>query len=102
MAVACDNASYERRPVEWQLPKIWIISAVLGILLAAGTWVIRGTLFLPDGGRTGEIVFLEIALTENWLIIVTMGGATQPSLLLVIAIAGVDVLATCFCLSGWF
>ncbi|OQD74728.1 hypothetical protein PENANT_c166G06650 [Penicillium antarcticum] len=87
MAVACDNASYERRPVEWQLPKIWIISAVLGILLAAGTW---------------EIVFLEIALTENWLIIVTMGGATQPSLLLVIAIAGVDVLATCFCLSGWF
>ncbi|KAJ6060619.1 hypothetical protein N7444_002473 [Penicillium canescens] len=108
VAVAYDNASYERRPVEWQLPKIWVISVILGILLALGTWVIRGTLFLPNGGfiqnwgSIQEIVFLEVALTENWLIFVTRGGAVWPSLPLITAIAGVDALATCFCLFGWF
>ncbi|KAJ5982234.1 hypothetical protein N7451_012334 [Penicillium sp. IBT 35674x] len=108
VAVAYDNASHEHRPVQWQLPKIWIISVILGILLAAGTWVIRGTLFLSNGGfiqnwgSIQEIIFLEVALTENWLIFVTRGGKTWPSLPLVMAIAGVDVLATCFCLFGWF
>jgi len=107
VAVAYDNAHSEARPVEWQLPKIWIISVVLGILLALGTWVIRGTLYLPNGGivqnfgNTQEILFLEVALTENWLIFVTRGGKTLPSWQLVGAILGVDALATIFCLFGW-
>jgi H+-transporting ATPase len=93
--------------VEWQLPKIWVISVILGILLALGTWVIRGTLFLPNGGiiqnfgSVQEILFLEIALTENWLIFVTRGGKTWPSFQLVAAIFAVDVMATLFCIFGW-
>ena len=108
VAVAYDNASYEQRPVEWQIPKIWVISVVLGVLLTLGTWVIRGTLFLPNGGviqnwgSIQEVLFLEIALTENWLIFVTRGFDTWPSFQLVAAIAGVDALATIFCLFGWF
>ncbi|KAJ5965312.1 hypothetical protein N7481_012026 [Penicillium waksmanii] len=107
IAVAYDNAHFEARPVEWQLPKIWVISIVLGILLAAATWIIRGTLFLENGGiiqnfgSPQEILFLEIALTENWLIFVTRGGKTWPSWQLVIAIFVVDVLATLFCVFGW-
>jgi len=93
--------------VEWQLPKIWVISVILGILLALGTWVIRGTMFLPNGGiiqnfgSVQEILFLEIALTENWLIFVTRGGKTWPSFQLVGAIFAVDVMATLFCVFGW-
>lgn len=108
VAVAYDNASFELRPVEWQLPKIWFISVILGILLALGTWTIRGTLFLPSGGiiqnwgSIQEVIFLEVALTENWLIFVTRGGDTLPSIPLVGAILGVDILATIFCLFGWF
>jgi len=107
VAVAYDNAHYEPRPVEWQLPKIWIISVILGIMLAMGTWIIRGTLFLPDGGivqnfgNIQEILFLEVSLTENWLIFVTRGGNTTPSWQLVGAILGVDALATLFCIFGW-
>ncbi|KAI1172265.1 E1-E2 ATPase-domain-containing protein [Nemania sp. FL0916] len=107
VAVAYDNAHVEPRPVEWQLKKIWVISIVLGGLLAAGTWIIRGTLFLRNGGiienfgSIQEILFLEVALTENWLIFVTRGGQTWPSWQLVGAIFGVDVLATLFCLFGW-
>lgn len=107
VAVAYDHASFELRPVEWQLPKIWFISVLLGLLLAMGTWVVRGTLFLPSGGivqnwgSIQEILFLEVALTENWLIFVTRGAETWPSLTLVVAIAGVDALATIFCLFGW-
>jgi H+-transporting ATPase len=107
VAVAYDNAYSDERPVEWQLPKIWVISVILGILLALGTWVIRGTLFLPNGGiiqnfgSPQEIIFLEVALTENWLIFVTRGGKTFPSFQLVAAILGVDAIATLFCLFGW-
>ncbi|PSN60226.1 plasma-membrane proton-e [Corynespora cassiicola Philippines] len=107
VAVAYDNAHSEQRPVEWQLPKIWVISVILGILLALATWVIRGAMFLPNGGfvqnfgSVQEILFLEVALTENWLIFVTRGGKTWPSFQLVAAILGVDALATIFCLFGW-
>ncbi|TAQ83906.1 hypothetical protein B7494_g7772 [Chlorociboria aeruginascens] len=107
IAVAYDNAHFEPRPVEWQLPKIWIISVILGALLAVGTWIIRGALFLPNGGiienfgNVQGILFLEVSLTENWLIFVTRGGNTWPSWELVGAIFGVDVLATLFCVFGW-
>jgi H+-transporting ATPase len=107
IAVAYDNAHFEQRPVEWQLPKIWIISVILGFLLALGTWVIRGAMFLPNGGLIENfgsvqgILFLEVSLTENWLIFVTRGGETWPSWQLVAAIFGVDVIATLFCLFGW-
>lgn len=107
IAVAYDNAHYEARPVEWQLPKIWIISVTLGALLALGTWVVRGAMFLPNGGliqnfgNVQEILFLEISLTENWLIFVTRGGVTWPSWQLIGAIFGVDVLSTLFCVFGW-
>jgi H+-transporting ATPase len=108
IAVAYDNAHFERRPVEWQLPKIWIISTVLGTLLAIGTWILRGTLFLPNGGiiqnhgGVQEMLFLEVSLTENWLIFVTRGFETLPNWQLVAAIGGVDILATLFCVFGWF
>jgi len=107
IAVAYDNAHFEPRPVEWQLPKIWIISVVLGILLALATWVIRGALFIPNGGFVENfgniqgILFLEISLTENWLIFVTRGGNTWPSWKLVGAIFVVDVISTLFCVFGW-
>jgi H+-transporting ATPase len=107
IAVAYDNAHFEARPVEWQLPKIWVISVILGVLLAAATWIVRASLFLSNGGiiqnwgSPQEILFLEVALTENWLIFVTRGGKTWPSWQLVIAIFVVDVLATLFAVFGW-
>jgi H+-transporting ATPase len=107
VAVAYDNAHSEARPVEWQLPKIWIISVVLGVLLAIATWIVRGSMYLPNGGIVQNygsiqpILFLEISLTENWLIFVTRGGKTWPSWQLVGAIFGVDVIATLFCVFGW-
>lgn len=112
IAIAYDNAPHARAPVEWQLPKIWIISVVLGLLLAGGTWIARATLFLNGGGmiqnfgNTQELLFLEVSLTENWLIFVTrLGGGessiTLPSWQLVGAVAAVDVIATIFALFGW-
>lgn len=107
VAVAYDNAHSEQRPVEWQLPKIWIISVILGVELALATWIVRGSMYVPNGGivqnwgNVQEVLFLEVALTENWLIFVTRGGATFPSWQLIMAIGGVDALATIFCIFGW-
>lgn len=70
IAIAYDNAPYASDPVEWQLPRIWIVSTILGMLLAGATWILRGTLFLPSGGiiqnwgSVQEILFLEVSLTE--------------------------------------
>lgn len=107
IAIAYDNAHFEARPVEWQLPKIWVISCVLGFLLAIATWIVRGSLFVPSGGiiqnygSPQEILFLEVSLTENWLIFVTRGAKTWPSWQLVGAIGGVDVISTLFSVFGW-
>jgi hypothetical protein len=30
IAIAYDRAPYARQPVEWQLPKVWIISTIMG------------------------------------------------------------------------
>ena len=55
-----------------------------------------------------EILFLEVALTESWVILITRlatgpdsGGFVWPSWQLVGAILGVDILATIFALFGW-
>ena len=107
IAVAYDNAHYEPRPVEWQLPKIWVISCVLGVLLALSTWIMRGSIYLPNGGMVqnfGNIqlmLFLQVSLVENWLIFVTRGGMTYPSWKLVGAIFVVDILSSLFCIFGW-
>ncbi|ETW74592.1 P-type ATPase [Heterobasidion irregulare TC 32-1] len=114
IAIAYDNAPFERKPVDWQLPKVWIISTIMGILLAAGTWIVRGTLFLKSGGivqnfgSVQEVLFLEVALTESWIILITRlsqgpdsGPFVWPSWQLLAAVFGVDVLATIFALFGW-
>ncbi|KAH9916515.1 uncharacterized protein B0H18DRAFT_1138582 [Fomitopsis serialis] len=114
IAIAYDNAPHERKPVDWQLPKVWIISTIMGLLLAVGTWIIRGTLFLHNGGviqnfgSVQEVLFLEVALTESWVILITRmaqgpdsGPFVWPSWQLVGAILGVDALATIFALFGW-
>ncbi|ODN73166.1 plasma-membrane proton-efflux P-type ATPase [Cryptococcus amylolentus CBS 6039] len=113
IAIAYDRAPYAHQPVEWQLPKVWIISTVMGLLLAAGTWIIRGTLYLENGGiiqnfgSVQEIIFLEVALTESWVIFITRLAQEPgtpnvfPSFQLIVAVIGVDILATMFALFGW-
>ena len=60
VAIAYDNAYSDPEPVEWQLPKIWVVSVIMGILLALGTWVIRGTMFLPNGGIVQNLSLIHI------------------------------------------
>ncbi|CAJ2509798.1 Uu.00g056980.m01.CDS01 [Anthostomella pinea] len=96
IAVAYDTAHFEKRPVEWQLPKIWIISVVLGSLLALDTWVLRGTLY-PEPRRHPRDHF-----PPGELLFVTRGFEITQSWQLVSAIFGVDVLATLFAGFSWF
>ncbi|KAJ3161667.1 hypothetical protein HDU86_006437 [Geranomyces michiganensis] len=114
IAIAYDRAPFAQEPVQWNLPKVWVISTVIGLLLAAATWIVRGTLLLTDNpgiiadhGSVQEILFLEVALTESWVIFITRlnqgkGEAfVWPSWQLIGAVLGVDILATFFCAYGW-
>lgn len=112
LAIAYDNAPYSPRPVKWNLPKLWGMSVLLGIVLAIGTWITLTTMFTHGGGiiqnfgHIDSILFLQISLSENWLIFITRANgpfwSSIPSWELAGAVAIVDILATLFCVFGWF
>ncbi|RJE16967.1 Plasma membrane, partial [Aspergillus sclerotialis] len=54
LAIAYDNAPYSKTPVKWNLPNLWGMSIVLGVILAAGTWIALSTMIA--GGEDGGIV----------------------------------------------
>ena len=114
LAIAYDNAPFSRSPVKWNLPKLWGTAVLLGVILAAGTWITLTTMLF--GGSNGgivqnfgsydQVIFLQISLTENWLIFITRAKgpfwSSIPSWQLTGAILVVDVIATLFCFFGWF
>ncbi|PBP23941.1 plasma membrane ATPase [Diplocarpon rosae] len=114
LAIAYDNAPFSKAPVKWNLPKLWGMSVLLGIVLAVGTWITLTTMIargenggiVQNFGNLDAVVFLEISLTENWLIFITRANgpfwSSLPSWQLAGAILIVDILATLFTLFGWF
>ncbi|KAJ9654846.1 plasma membrane H+-ATPase [Neophaeococcomyces mojaviensis] len=114
LAIAYDNAPYSRSPVKWNLPKLWGMSIILGIILAAGSWIALTTVFvggddrgiIQNFGNMDALLFLQISLSENWLIFITRAKgpfwSSIPSWQLCSAIFLVDILATLFCVFGWF
>lgn len=112
LAIAYDNAPYDPEPVKWNLPRLWGMSIVLGVILAVGTWITLTTMFMSKGGIVQNfggldgILFLQISLTENWLIFITRANgpfwSSIPSWQLSGAVLIVDIIATCFTLFGWW
>ena len=120
LAIAYDNAPFSKTPVKWNLPRLWGMSIVLGIVLALGTWIALTTLLasgiaddqyvsggiVQNFGVRDEVLFLQISLSENWLIFITRADGpfwnSIPSWQLTGAILVVDIVATFFCLFGFF
>ncbi|KAK9376028.1 uncharacterized protein V1513DRAFT_423959 [Lipomyces chichibuensis] len=115
LAIAYDNAPYSLKPVKWNLPKLWGMSVVLGVILAIGTWITLTSMFthgthgrgiIQNFGVIDEVLFLQISLTENWLIFITRANgpfwSSIPSWQLSGAVFIVDIIATLFCIFGWF
>ncbi|CCE79394.1 Piso0_001454 [Millerozyma farinosa CBS 7064] len=112
LAIAYDNAPFDPNPVKWNTPRLWGMSIILGIILAIGTWITLTTMFMKKGGIIQNfggldgVLFLQISLTENWLIFVTRAQgpfwSSIPSWQLAGAVFIVDIIATCFTLFGWW
>lgn len=112
LAIAYDNAPYSPKPVKWNLPRLWGMSIIMGIILAVGTWITLTTMFVPKGGiiqnfgSIDGVLFLQISLTENWLIFITRAAgpfwSSIPSWQLSGAVFIVDIIATMFTLFGWW
>ncbi|KAH3901727.1 probable Plasma membrane ATPase 1 [Saccharomycodes ludwigii] len=112
LAIAYDNAPYSQKPVKWNLPRLWGMSIILGIILAVGSWITLTTMFVSKGGiiqnfgSIDGVLFLEISLTENWLIFITRAvgpfWSSIPSWQLSGAVLAVDIIATMFTLFGWW
>lgn len=112
LAIAYDRAPYSLTPVKWNLPKLWGMSILLGVVLAIGSWVTLTTMLTPGGGivqnfgQRDSVMFLQIALSQNWLIFITRANgpfySSLPSWELTAAVGLVDIIATLFCVFGWF
>ncbi|KAJ5103877.1 hypothetical protein N7532_004406 [Penicillium argentinense] len=115
LAIAYDRAPYAFSPVNWNQPKLWGISVILGGILAGGTWIAFGTMLLrgesagisQNYGARDPVLFLEISLTQNWLIFITRQSdgpfwPNRPSLQLFLAVLAVDVTATLMVAFGAF
>lgn len=112
LAIAYDNATYSSRPTQWRIPALWGTSILLGVFLAIGTWIIFATTFISGTGIVAshagveEILFLEISLTQNWLIFITRCDGpfwmSMPSFQLLGAVLAVDIAATLIAAFGWF
>ena len=113
LAIAYDRAPYSKSPVKWNLPVMWGTAVILGTILALGSWICLISIMATHGhgiiagkGIQDSILFLEIVLTENWLILITRAGGqpfwtSTPSWQLTLAVLLVDILATLMCLFGW-
>ena len=113
LAIAYDNATYSSRPTQWRLTNLWGTSVILGIVLMIGSWVAYGLTMLGPNrgiitslGNAQAILFLEISLTQNWLIFITRCDgpfwASRPSWQLAGAVFVVDIIATVIAYFGWF
>ncbi|KAJ3277812.1 plasma membrane H+-ATPase, partial [Borealophlyctis nickersoniae] len=104
---AYDRAKASESPVSWNLRSVMGTSAVLALGLAAFTFVLHTTTLVAPGesGETEPVVFLEIALTQNWLLFSTRTKGPfykdRPSLYLFLAVLVVDVVATLMSCFGW-
>ena len=117
LAIAYDKAPFSRTPVKWNLPKLWGISIIMGLILAGASFiclttmmqapveydVVRGGI-AEDAGKRDSILFLQITLSENWLIFITRAKGpfwtSWPSWQLISAVLTVDAVATLFCIFG--
>ncbi|RKP12814.1 plasma membrane ATPase [Piptocephalis cylindrospora] len=108
LTIAYDRAPYSEHPVNWNVPGLMGLSFAISIVLVIGTWIIHTATLVADDlkDHTNSIVFLEIVLTQNWLIFSTRTkGAFYsylPSWELVLAVFVVDVIATLMAGFGWF
>ena len=106
LMIAYDNAPYSQSPVRWNLPKIWGIATLLGLILALGTIFLAIMIAPPSTRALQSALFLEICLTQSWTIFITRAAGRNwrrfPSWQLVLAVVIVNVLATVICAFGWF
>jgi len=109
LTIAYDRAEIHPDPLGWNLPKMLFHSFTIACCLIAGTFVMHTIALNTDifSFHWQPAVFLEIALTQNWMIFSTRTQATAfykyyPSPYLVLAVFCVDILSSCFAGFGWF
>lgn len=113
LAIAYDNAPFSISPVKWNQPKLWGIAIIMGAILAGASWIAFGTMLLHGAsggvvqnfGDRDSVMFVEITLTQSWLIFVTRRNdgplrKNLPSLQLSVAVFVVDIVATVLAIIG--
>jgi H+-transporting ATPase len=109
LTIAYDRAETSQEPVQWNLRKLIFRSFFISIFLIAGAFITRTfVLVSPTWNNSWEpITFLELVLSQNWVIFSTRTHAAAfyrflPSPPLIAAVFAVDIISSCFAGFGWF
>ena len=113
LMIAYDRTETSSLPMQWNLPMLVFRAFIIALCLLAGNFIIHTIALTSDmfGEHTTNgwqaVVFLEISLTQNWMIISTRTHASafnsfRPSIWLVITVFCIDILTSCFAGFGWF
>jgi H+-transporting ATPase len=113
IGIAYDRAETSPLPMQWNLPKLVFRACVIAICLLGGNFIIHTMAVNSDmfGDHTSTswqaVVFLEISLTQNWMIFSTRTHASAfykfyPNPLLALTVFCIDILSSCFAGFGWF
>ncbi len=110
MMIAYDNVPVAPQPVRWNMERVLVLSAALGVAGVVASfglfWFVREYLGLaPDTVRT--LIFLKLLVAGHLTIYVTRNTGTLwrrpwPSWRLVIAAEATQVLGTLAAVYGWF
>jgi H+-transporting ATPase len=124
LAIAYDNVPFSKEPAQWNLRKLFSMAFFLGVLLTISSWVALTTMFpyrdrersqdltgvdggiVQNFGVQDAVIFLQVTLSGSWLIFIIRANgafwANFPSWKLFGAVFVTNIIATLFCLFGWF
>jgi H+-transporting ATPase len=107
LSIAYDNVRFKNSPEKWNMRLVLAISTVLGIvgmIAAFGLFFLGQKVFNLTGPELQTMMYLKLSVAGHLTIFLTRTRgpfwSQRPARILVIAVFGTQVIATCFALFG--
>jgi H+-transporting ATPase len=109
LSIAYDRVRYSREPEAWNMGNVLGIATVLGVAGVAasfGLFYLGERVLHLDRETIQTLMYLKLSVAGHLTIFVTRTRgpfwSTRPAPVLLIAVIGTQVVATCFAVFGWF
>jgi H+-transporting ATPase len=109
MTIAFDNADVSPTPVRWRMPRMLMVSSILGLLAVIqsfGLLYLGDTIYHLDAPHLQTMMFLQLVAGGHLMLFVvrtrkTLWAPPYPNIKLFAAIVATQVIAVLMCGFGW-